>query len=117
MRTIIGAQGEVKVYKIDAIPEGFDTLEVERDQHGNSIVSHSEKGHHHVLDRDIEVIERKDAPTGMRILYGIVKSPTSLRQTASVAHDEIALTDAGIYEFRISREYNPFADEARRVAD
>lgn len=117
MRQIIGAQGEVTIYKLSALPKGFEKVEIERDKMGNSIVSHSEKGHHHVLERGVEVVERKDVPPGMRILYAITKEPTALRQTAAVAHGEIALTEPGVHEFRIAREFNPFTEEASRVAD
>lgn len=37
-------------------------------------------------------------------------------QDAGNAH-ETQVLEPGIYEFRISREYDPFADQIRRVAD
>jgi len=119
-RTVIAQQGEAKVYRLTALPADADTLSRMTDatSAGHAIISHSESGHHHVLDRPgVKVLERtSDVPTGMRILYAIVDAPTALRQNANVPHQPVLL-DPGIYEFRIQREYDPFAEQARRVAD
>lgn len=113
---IIGAQGEVRVYKIDAIPAGLDPAR-ERDAAGAYIISHSESGHHHVIGGDVDVMERtRDVPAGMRIIYAIVRNPSSLRQSAATPHKSIPLAP-GLYELRVAREYDPFAEQARRVAD
>ena len=56
-------------------------------------------------------------PAGLRILYAIVREPGAvLRQTAAREHESISLAP-GIYEMRVSREYDPFREQARRVAD
>lgn len=119
-RTVIAQQGEAKVFKISEAPADFSSLAPLADttETGLPIISHSESGHHHVLDRpDIEVRERtENVPTGMRILYAIVKEPTALKQNANVPHQPVNL-EPGLYEFRIQREYDPFAEQARRVAD
>ena len=110
------AQGEVNIRKVDAIPDGMASVAPEK---GLLIVGHSESGHHHGFRDDgaVQLMERtKDVPAGMKILYAIVKNPTALIQDASAPHDMIAL-DPGLYEFRISREFNPFTEQARRVAD
>lgn len=115
-RIVIGQQGEVKVYKIGMLPKDIQTRAPERTKSGAAIISHSESGNHHVV-ASAEVIERtNDVPAGMRILYAIVKDPTSLKQDAASPHSEIPL-DAGIYELRVSREFDPFAEQARQVAD
>lgn len=115
-RIVIAQQGEAKVYRINQLPAGITTTEVERTASGAAIISHSESGHHHVLDC-ADVMERTDnVPTGMRILYAIVSAPADLRQDAAVPHDPVTL-DPGIYEFRIQREFDPFSEQARRVAD
>lgn len=115
-RKVIAQQGEAKIYRISAIPAGITTADVERTASGAAIISHSESGHHHVLDC-AEVMERTDSvPAGMRVLYAIAKEPTALRQDASTPHQPVNL-DPGIYEFRIQREYDPFAEQARQVAD
>jgi hypothetical protein len=115
-RIVIAQQGEAKVFKIDALPKDMITRAPERDVKGAAIISHSESGHHHVI-AGADVMERTDnIPAGMAILYAIVKSPTALKQNAATPHKDIPL-DPGIYEIRVSREFDPFAEQARRVAD
>lgn len=112
----VGAQGEVNVGRIDALPDGLIAVQPEN---GFLIVGHSEKGHHHGFrdDGSVMVMERvRDVPSGMTILYAIVENPTALVQDSPSPHERLLL-DPGIYEIRISREYNPFLDEARRVKD
>ena len=110
------AQGEVNIRRIETLPENLISIAPEK---RFLIVGHSESGHHHGF-RDtggISLMERtKDVPVGMKILYAIIENPSELIQDASSPHESIAF-EPGIYEFRISREYNPFLEEARRVAD
>lgn len=116
MKQIIGAQGEVTIIKIDALPEKMQTKAVGRGTSG-FIVSHSESGHHHCLTGG-DVMERtSDVPAGMRILYGILDAPGALIQDAPGKPHESYDLSAGIYEFRISREYDPFAEQSRIVGD
>lgn len=114
MKEVIGQQGEVRITRIDVVPE-VETRHVERSAHGY-IISHSESGHHHVLT-DGDVMERvKDVPPGMQIFYAILKDPARFEQTAATPHGAFDLPP-GAYEFRVSRGFNQFAEEARRVAD
>ena len=115
MKQIIGAQGEVTIIKIDALPTSMETKPVERIA-GGFIISHSESGHHHLLTGG-DVMERTSGvPAGMQILYAILDEPQALVQDAPTPHGGYDL-EPGVYEFRLSREYNPFAEESRRVAD
>lgn len=110
------AQGEVNVRKVTTLPAGLLDVRPER---GLYIVGHSESGHHHVLPArdDIQVMEQvKDVPAGMKIFYAILESPSALRQDAASPHEPIIL-DPGIFRISISREYDPFAEQVRRVAD
>lgn len=111
------AQGEISITKVEGIDRsGYASVAAES---GRLIVSHSESGHVHYLpdDGSVELLERKsDVPTGMAILIAIVKEPTLLKQSASTPHQAISL-DPGEYEMRLSREFDPFAEQARRVAD
>lgn len=114
-KQIIGAQGEITIIKLDALPEGMTTRPVERCAAGY-IISHSESGNHHVLTGG-EVVERTDnVPEGMQIIYALLDAPADLVQDAPVPHEGYTL-DPGIYAFKISREFDPFAEQARRVAD
>lgn len=115
MREAIANQGEIRIDRIAELPDA-DTKEFSERNAAGWIISHSEQGHHHILGGDCEVLERVNAPSGARILYAIVKEPTRLFQDATVPHAPVEL-DPGIYEFRIKREYDPFSEQARRVAD
>jgi hypothetical protein len=110
------AQGEVNLRRVAELPTGLVPVQPE---HGRFIVGHSESGHHHSLP-DVEgviVMERvKDVPEGMKIFYAVLENPTALSQDAASPHETVAL-DPGIFEIKISREYDPFAEQARRVAD
>ena len=115
-KQIIGAQGEITIIKIDAAPAGFaDMAPVQRVRLG-AIVSHSESGNHHVLTEGTVMERTKDVPQGMRKLYAILENPGKLIQDASTPHGSFDLP-AGFYEFRIAREFDPFAEQSRQVAD
>ena len=115
-REAIANQGEIRIDRIDALPD-FATKQFAEKIKDAFVISHSESGHHHLLNGDVEVLERTESvPQGARILYAIVKEPTRLFQDAATPHAPVEL-DAGIYEFRIKREFDPFAEQARRVAD
>lgn len=47
-KEVIGAQGEITIIKIDAIPEGMKTKPAQKIS-GGWVISHSESGSHHVL--------------------------------------------------------------------
>jgi hypothetical protein len=109
-------QGEVRMQPIAAIPK-CETKLIEAK--GNAIVvGESESHHHHVLDASgVTVLERADkVPAGMRILYAIVENATKLRQTAGNPHGSHDVPP-GTYEISIKREFNPFLEQARMVAD
>jgi len=114
MRKFCAQQGEVNIKHIDVVPN-CETKEVNRTSKGY-IISHSESGHHHLLT-DGDVVERtSDVPAGMQIFYAILDTPQEFIQDASNAHKPVKL-DPGVYAFRVSREFNPFTEQARRVAD
>jgi hypothetical protein len=114
-KTVLGAQGEITIIALDALPEGIETKPVERNAIGY-IISHSEQGHHHCLTGG-EVMERTDnVPAGMQIMYALLDEPADLIQDATVPHEGYRL-DPGIYAFKIAREFDPFAGQSRRVAD
>lgn len=114
-KQIIGAQGEITIIKIDALPEGMETKPAERIEKG-WIISHSESGHHHLLTGGDVMEQTSNVPAGMQILYAILENPEALIQDAATPHGGFDLP-VGFYEFRISREFDPFAEQARRVAD
>ena len=117
MKTIIGQQGEVLIIRLDAMPATAITKPAsDRDRMGRAIISHSESGHHHVLTGG-DVMERtNDVPAGMQVFYTILDAPERFIQDSTAPHDAFDLPP-GVYEFRTSREFDPFAEAARRVAD
>ena len=114
MKTYIGAQGEISIFIIDAMPDNAARATIERTKNG-AIISHSKSGNHHILTGDADVLERP-APAGMKILLALLDEPQKLIQDADIPHEHYDLAP-GIYEFRIAREFDPFAEQARQVAD
>lgn len=109
------AQGEITVLRIDQLPD--DVIEV-KPINGKFIIGHSETGHNHVmLAERTRVFEKKNAPEGMRILYAILDAPNDLIHERPYDTHETIHHDAGVYEYRISREYDPYHELARQVAD
>lgn len=111
----IGAQGEIRIFRIDTIPEDVKPLQQEN---GQFIIGHSETGHHHVLEAErVEVFEAEKAPEGMRILYALLKEPGQLKHLRGHDTHLPHNLEAGSYMFRADREFDPYAELARRVAD
>lgn len=118
----IAAQGEITIRRIGDVPTkrktraGCAPLALEA---GKFVIGHSETGHHHVLSSNVgaEVMVLDRPPEGMRILYAILENPTSLDHLRGHdTHESIALPP-GEYEFRIAREYDPYAELARQSMD
>lgn len=124
MKTFVktAAQGEITIRRIGDVPAtreqraGCTPLALEN---GKLVIGHSETGHHHVLasaaGAEVMVLDRP--PAGMRVLYAILENPTSLdHQRDHDTHESIELPP-GEYEFRIAREYDPYAELARQSMD
>lgn len=112
----VAAQGDVMLRRLpdDACREGTPVTP----EGGYVIITHSETGHHHVMDADaVTLLERPQdkAPEGMEILRAIVSSPTPLVHLRS--HDTHApiMFETGVYEVRHQREYT--AEGYRRAQD
>jgi hypothetical protein len=110
----VAAQGEITIRKIAKMPDAVIQLALE---HGKMIIGHSETGHHHVLERPAKVMVAKTAPDGMRILYAILDEPNALIHERDFDTHEPIKLEPGVYEFRIGREYDPYAEIARQQAD
>lgn len=106
--------GEVNFVQV---PEGKLDLsgfvEVAPDPDGRYVVGHSESGHHHVLEG--EGLTLLHHP-GMDILYAILKNPADLKQNRGRPHGE-QIVEPGCYVITNNQEYDPFTQQARRVAD
>ena len=112
---LTNAHGEVNFFrvtegKIDLA--GFVAVEPAK---GSFVVGHSESGHNHILEADgVEVMERE--LEGMKILRAIVRNSVMLNQSAGSPHKQ-QIVEPGEYLITNNVEYNPFLEQARRVAD
>ena len=119
---LVAAQGEITILRIGDVPakrsrrKGCTPLQMEN---GRLVIGHSESGHNHVLSRNdgADVMVLDSPPAGMRILYAILKNPTSLDHLREHDTHESIMLDPGEYEIRIAREYDPYAELARQSAD
>lgn len=109
------AQGEISIRRITKLPGDVKPF---GPQNGRYIIGHSETGHHHVLVAERpKVFEAKTAPAGMRILYAVLDQAAELVHMRGHDTHETIHHEPGIYEYRIGREFDPYAELARQVAD
>jgi hypothetical protein len=114
----LGAQGEIRMFRIDKIPAGAKPIQKEPGE-THYVIGHSETGHHHVLVGErVRVFEPADAPEGMRILYAILNSPGQLTHLRSYdTHAPHAFEAGDIIMFRRDREFDPYSYRARGIID
>lgn len=112
---LTNAHGEVNFVRITSGSADLDGFEKAKALNGNFIVGHSESGHNHILEADgVTMLER--VSEGMKILYAIVEKPVKLKQSAGAPHKE-QIVEPGSYIITNNQEYDPFLEQARRVAD
>jgi hypothetical protein len=112
---LTNAHGEVNFFRIqDGSPDlaGFTAISPEK---GVYIVGHSESGHNHIIESDGVVLMEREMD-GMKILHAILKNPVALKQSAGTPHKQ-QVVEPGEYFITNNVEYNPFLEQARRVAD
>lgn len=112
MRTFqnICAQGDVIIRRSDTIPETAIRIAPDGDR---IIVTHSETGHHHVMEADrVELYQDADNPL---IAWLRVNRPATLEHLRPHDTHEPIMFEPGIYKVRRQREYTP--EGWRRVAD
>ncbi len=111
------AHGEINFYRI--IEGSVDTSNfgpvTDTTKNGDIIVGHSESGHHHILERD-DVEAKEFVQNGMKYFHAIVKKQNRLYQDAASPHDAQTI-EPGEYIIGCSLDYDPFTQQARRVAD
>jgi len=118
---IHAAQGEISIRRVGDLPvqktsrAGYTPLKPE---HGVLIVGHSKTGHHHVISKDdADVMVMDKPPEGLRILLALVHTATPLTHQRSYDTHSPIMLEPGEYEMRIAREYDPYEELARQVAD
>lgn len=118
---VVAAQGEITVIRIGDVPADRKLPPEYRKikpEGGHFVIGHSETGHHHVIAaKGATVGELDRPPEGMRILRAILEDPTSLEHLRDHDTHEGIQHEPGEYEFRIGREFNPFAAIAQRQGD
>lgn len=112
MRTFrnVCAQGDIYIQKIGVLPAGAVPVKPENGRH---IVTHSETGHHHVMDDDGVTMHR--LPDSIMDCFLVVEKPTALEHLRPHDTHEPILFDRGTYHVRRQREYTP--EGWRRVDD
>ncbi len=104
------AQGDIYIRRIDSLPS--NTVPVPPDN-GRLIVTHSETGHHHVMEREHVTMHR--LPDSIMDCFLVVDEPTALEHLRPHDTHEPIMFDKGIYHVRRQREYTP--EGWRKVED
>lgn len=104
------AQGDIYIQKVDALPANAVAVAPEK---GRLIVTHSETGHHHVMDAGDVTMHR--LPDSIMDCFLVVEKPTALEHLRPHDTHEPILFEKGTYHVRRQREYTP--EGWRRVED
>lgn len=106
----IGAQhGEVFLQPITKMPEG------KTEKYRTFIVGHSESGHNHVLESDVDM---EVMPADEKYdLYIRLFEPAKLVHKKSFDIHETQIIVPGDYAVYTKTEYDPFADVIRNIYD
>ena len=105
------AQGDVYITKIaDGVPANAVEVHPEGD---HIIVTHSETGHHHVMEKDS--VKMYTLPNSIMDCLLVVENPTALRHLRDYDTHEPILFEKGTYRVRRQREYTP--EGFRKVQD
>lgn len=108
-RTVAVLHGEVFLLPVDKMPEG------KTEKHKSYIVGHSETGHHHMLESDVEFEVMPGDET--HDLFVRLFQPTPIKHKKTFDIHETQIIAAGDYAIYQKQEYDPFAEVMRRVYD
>lgn len=112
---IFAAQGELTFARLPDNADMSGTALLP--ENGDLILGHSETGHFHRMPADAGTCVLARESEGLRILRLIVEKPTEVTHLRPHdTHAPVALAP-GNYEIRVAREYDPYAEMARAVAD
>lgn len=104
------AQGDILITRIEALPPNAVPV---RPEGGKVIVTHSETGHHHVMDAGAVTMHR--LPDSIMDCLLAVSRPAALEHLRAHDTHEPILFSPGVYHVRRQREYTP--EGFRRVDD
>lgn len=104
------AQGDTYIRRIEALPANAIPVK----PNGNRvIVTHSETGHHHVMDA--AHVKMYTLPDSIMDCLLVVDNPTALEHLREHDTHEPIMFESGIYHVRRQQEYTP--EGLRRVED
>lgn len=104
------AQGDIYIRRIEDLPKNVVEVSPEN---GKYIVTHSETGHHHVMEA--KKTRMYTLPDSIMDCFLVVNDPVALEHLRSYDTHEPILFDKGTYHVRRQREYMP--QGFRRVED
>jgi hypothetical protein len=104
------AQGDIYIRRVEALPANAEQVKPEG---GRVIVTHSETGHHHVMDAATVTMYR--LPDSIMDCLLVVNEPTKLEHLRAHDTHEPIMFGEGTYHVRRQREYTP--EGFRRVED
>lgn len=104
------AQGDILIRKIDKLPDGVVEVAPEN---GVVIVTHSETGHHHVMEAP--KVKMYQLPDSIMDCLLVVDQPAALEHLRAHDTHEPIMFQPGNYHVRRQREYTP--EGLRRVED
>lgn len=104
------AQGDIYIRRVEALPTNAVPVPAEN---GKVIVTHSETGHHHVMEAASVTMFR--LPDSIMDCLLVVDQPTVLEHLRQHDTHEPILFEKGTYHVRRQREYTP--EGFRRVED
>lgn len=104
------AQGDILITRIDDLPSNAVPVLPAGDR---VIVTHSETGHHHIMDAGAVTMHR--LPDSLMDCLLVVNKPTALEHLREHDTHEPILFAPGVYHVRRQREYTP--EGFRRVKD
>lgn len=103
-------QGDIAIIKQTSIPKGFELDPLKKGQH---IITHSETGHHHVIDAERVQVYRSKTDQ-MELYVNVIEKAALTHLRNYDTHAPITLAP-GVYKIRRQREYTP--EGWRRVED
>jgi hypothetical protein len=108
-------QGDVVLKSVISIPEGVKKM-VKKNQSGHVLAEGEVTGHAHIMDDTTTELYEKDGK-----LFISVSKTTDLKHlkgnTGLQADHNPVTVPTGDYEVRIVQEFDPFAEEVRKVQD
>lgn len=100
--------GENFLMPVDKAPEGKWV------KYDKMIFGHSESGHNHLFDGEVEVLEAPNMDSGMFVR---LLNVTNVVHHKTTEIHETVTHQPGIYRITHKTEYDPFAKVVRRVFD